>query len=83
MQYLVLIPLINVGIWIIVALVSAFMNAGKGYKYKGPPLDIDTYMPDGEKYKDVKVEHEPNPTIAEQFDGRLTNVFKNPLEGIL
>lgn len=28
-------------------------------------------------------EQPQNPTIAEQFDGRLTNVFKNPLEGIL
>ena len=24
-----------------------------------------------------------NPTIAEQFDSRITNVFKNPMEGIL
>lgn len=23
------------------------------------------------------------PTIAEQFDGRLTNIFRNPCEGIL
>ena len=82
MQWLVLIPLINVGIWVIVVIVSSFVHEDKN-TYKGPPLNIDTYMPDGEKYKDVKVEHEPNPTIAEQFDGRLTNVFKNPLEGIL
>lgn len=24
-----------------------------------------------------------NPTIAEQLDSRITNVFKNPMEGIL
>lgn len=24
-----------------------------------------------------------NPTIAEQYDTRITNVFKNPMEGIL
>lgn len=82
MQWLVLIPLINVGIWLIVALVSMCVN-DKGNKYKGPPLNIDTYMPDGEQYKYNKVEHEPNPTIAEQFDGRLTNVLRNPMEGIL
>lgn len=28
-------------------------------------------------------EHPQNPTIAEQFDGRLTNIVRNPLEGIL
>lgn len=82
MQYLVLVPVINVLIWVIVAIVSSFARGDKN-TYEGPPLNIDTYMPDGEKYKDVKVEHEPNPTIAEQFDGRLTNIVRNPLEGIL
>ena len=36
---------------------------------------------------DINVKQDPppvqNPTIAEQFDGRLTNILKNPLEGIL
>ena len=36
---------------------------------------------------DVHVKQDPPqtvyPTIAEQFDGRLTNIVRNPLEGIL
>lgn len=82
MHWLVLIPLINVGIWILVAAISVIVREGRN-TYSGPHLDIDTYMPDGEAYKDKKVEHDPNPTIAEQFDGRLTNVVRNPFEGIL
>lgn len=82
MQWLVIVPLINIGVWLIVGLVALFRSSD--HSYKGPPLDIDTYMPDGEQYKNVcQTTKEPNPTIAEQFDGRLTNIFRNPWEGIL
>lgn len=45
---------------------------------------VDIHLPDGEEYKDkVGTPERDRPSIAEQFDGRLTNIFKNPWEGIL
>lgn len=50
-----------------------------------PPSNSDVHI-------DVHVQTPPSqqtppkeewPTIAEQFDGRLTNIFRNPWEGIL
>lgn len=40
-------------------------------------------MPDGEEYKFHKQPQTEYPDIADQLDGRLTNVFKNPMKGIL
>lgn len=52
--------------------------------YGGSSMSINTHLPDGEEYKDkVGTPQGDNPTIAEQFDSRITNVFKNPMEGIL
>ena len=84
MRWLVLVPLINIGIWLIVAIVYLFKSDKNSYK--GLPLDIDTYMPDGEQYKDkvgTPRDADYRPDIADQLDGRLTNVLKNPMKGIL
>lgn len=46
-----------------------------------PPSNPRT---DAEVHVDVHVHEQPKwPSIAEQFDGRLTNIVKDPLEGIL
>ena len=61
---------------IIIALMAA-----SGGNYTPPST------PQQDVHIDVHVKQDPplpqNPTIAEQFDGRLTNVVRNPLEGIL
>lgn len=54
----------------VVALISVF----KGQDASAPRPD-DSY-----KYNQERTDY---PGIAEQFDGRLTNVFRNPFEGIL
>jgi hypothetical protein len=46
-------------------------------------MDHWTPMPDGEEYKFHKQPQTEYPDIADQLDGRLTNVFKNPMKGIL
>jgi len=46
----------------------------------------DVSTPPAPTKQDVHVhvhQQEQWPTIAEQFDGRLTNIVKNPFEGIL
>lgn len=79
MHWLVIVPIINVGIWLICALVSIFTSSSHGSSH-----GVEVHMPDGEEYKNThQTPREPNPTIAEQFDGRLTNIVRNPWEGIL
>ena len=79
MILIVMFPVISIGIAVIGLIASAF----KKPRYSGGAC-IDVKMPDGEEYKDkVGTPDRGNPSIAQQFDGRLTNVFKNPMEGIL
>lgn len=64
----------------VLRVIIALMAASGGHY--NPPS-----MPQQDVHIDVHVKQDPplpqNPTIAEQFDGRLTNVVRNPLEGIL
>lgn len=54
------------------------------YPISGSGKSNDIHLPDGEEYKDkVGTPERDRPSIAEQFDSRITNVFKNPMEGIL
>lgn len=80
MQWLVLVPIINIGIFILACVISACV---KGSSRKGgditPRLTPDDAPTPVETYT---MQHE-NPELADQFDGRLTNVFKNPMKGIL
>lgn len=78
MMFLTLAPVISLGVAIVAMVIAAFATGEYSTSHS-----IDIKMPDGEEYKRDKVEHEPNPTIAEQFDGRLTNIVRNPWEGIL
>lgn len=81
MIFLVILPVISMFIWIIGAIIGACKMIDGKY---GDNVSINTKMPDGEEYKDkVGTPDRDHPSIAQQFDGRLTNVFKNPMEGIL
>ncbi|MBO5922660.1 MAG: hypothetical protein J6Q48_09790 [Bacteroidaceae bacterium] len=70
-----------VGIPVIAIIIGA---CTQNKSYGSGPMSINTHLPDGEEYKDkVGTPQGDNPSIAEQFDGRITNVFRNPWEGIL
>lgn len=62
---------------VVIGLIVAMCSDGK----------IDAKPRQPEVHVDVHVQTPPQqtqyPTIAEQFDGRLTNVLRNPMEGIL
>lgn len=64
----------------VLRIILAFVSIGSGH-YTPPP------RPQQDVHVDVHVKQVPPPpqypTIAEQFDGRLTNIVRNPLEGIL
>lgn len=63
----------------VLRVILALVSIGSGH-YTPPKPQQDVHV-------DVHVKQVPpppqNPTIAEQFDGRLTNIVRNPLEGIL
>lgn len=64
------------GVASIIMGICAFVLGTDTHYYQGPSTHY-------EEYKPRTPQQPPNPTIAEQFDGRLTNVFRNPMEGIL
>lgn len=67
-----------VGAYVISAL-AALISWVKGESRPTPStkVDVDVHVHQQEQ-------SQPQwPTIAEQLDGRLTNIVKNPLEGIL
>lgn len=64
---------------VIAGLIGLFFVDGKKTHFEPRHTEAETKV-------EVHVHQETPtqyPTIAEQFDGRLTNVFRNPLEGIL
>ena len=77
LTFLVLVPVINIVAIVIGAIISAFSHSTTSHSV---PFNE---MPDGEKYANLPKRQEEWPSLAEQMDGRLTNVFKNPYEGIL
>lgn len=82
MMFLIVAPIIS-AVLIIIGSIASICGVGKYNRgcYTGP---MDYKLPDGEEYKDkLGTPPSDNPTIAEQLDGRLTNVFKDPMEGIL
>lgn len=80
MMWLVLVPVINIVIIIIAVAISAVLRDSPGPSNTitprvtpdNPPTPVETYTTQRD-----------NPELADQFDGRLTNVFKNPMKGIL
>lgn len=77
MKLLLILPVINaVGILIVIVAVLCGRR-------KGGAEPIDLTMPDGKEYGQPGISSRDNPTIAQQYDTRITNIFKNPMEGIL
>ena len=74
---------LTVGAPILIAIIGSLFQKDS-YHISGAGTPTNVHLPDGEEYKDkVGTPQQNNPTIAEQFDGRITNVFRNPWEGIL
>lgn len=77
MMFLALAPVIGLGLTLIILVIMSFVSES-GTTHSTMHIE----MPEG-KPENTVTPKEPNPTIAEQFDGRLTNIVRNPLEGIL
>lgn len=78
MKFLLIFPIIY-AIGILVVIVAVLYSK----RSTGNSAPIDCSLPDGKEYGQPGISNRDNPTIAEQFDSRITNVFKNPAEGIL
>lgn len=77
MMLLTVAPIVGLGLVLIVMAIISFASS-EGTE----ATHVELQLPEGTP-KDVPQTKEPNPTIAEQFDGRLTNILRNPMEGIL
>ena len=81
MIVLLIVMVISGGVLSVIAGIATLIANSSKTDYKPPVL---TPVTEVHQHVDVHVQEQPKwPTIAEQFDGRLTNVFKNPLECIL
>lgn len=79
MELLVWVPVISIVLTIVIAAIYSAINSSgprepvhMNLTPDDPPTPVETFT----------TQHD-NPDIADQFDGRLTNVFKNPMKGIL
>lgn len=79
MQWIVIVPVINIVIFIVVCLISAMKHGDKRYTSYTPTMTPDNPPTPVETYTMQHV----HPDIADQFDGRLTNIVKNPMKGTL
>jgi hypothetical protein len=65
-------------IYIVVMIIGTIVSAGSKH-YETPDLSLK----DGKEYEHVHHPKPEYPEISEQLDDRLTNIVKNPFEGIL
>lgn len=63
------------GICAIAGTIASWVKGNGEVRPQAPTQQVEVHV--------HQYEQPQNPTIAEQFDGRLTNILKNPLEGIL
>lgn len=76
MILLVIAPVLMIVAWLIGIIVS-LGDSSKGRDIQYPK------MPDGEEYKNIRYPKTDYPDISDQLDDRLTNIVRNPFDGIL
>ena len=80
--FLTIAPIISIALGLIIGLIVSVRRNETHQSGAGASMDV--HLPDGEEYKNkLGTPERDNPTIAEQLDGRLTNLFPNQWEGIL
>ena len=77
-MFLVAVPVINIVIIAICCIISAAKRGNKR-----PTSYVPTVTPDDPPRPVETIQKQEYPDIADQFDGRLTNIVKNPMKGIL
>jgi hypothetical protein len=76
--FLVAVPVINIVIIAICCVVSAAKHEDRR-----PTSYTPTVVPEDPPRPVETIQKQEYPDIADQFDGRLTNIVKNPMKGIL
>lgn len=77
-KFLMVVMIVNI-VGVIIAILVACLSDSPGTG-AGIQMDIASDTPKVLENTEPPVEHTD---IADQLDGRLTNVFKNPMKGIL
>lgn len=78
LMFLLVAPVINVAIIMICCIVSAITHKNKRYTSYTP-----TVTPEDPPRPVEVIQKQEYPDIADQFDGRLTNIVRNPMKDIL
>ena len=78
LMFLLVVPVITVAIIMISCIVSAIMHKNKRYTSYTPAV-----IPEDPPRPVEVIRKQEYPDIADQFDGRLTNIVRNPMKGIL
>jgi len=66
-------------LYIVAIVIGTIVSAGS---HAGDP-NVDFHLPDGKEYENIMHPKPDYPDISDQLDDRLTNIVKNPFEGIL
>lgn len=82
LMFLLVVPVINVAIIMICCIVSAVTHKNKRYTSYTPAVTPAVTPEDPPRPVEV-IQKQEYPDIADQFDGRLTNIVRNPMKGIL
>ena len=82
LMFLLVVPVINVAIIMICCIVSAMTHKNKRYTSYTSTV-MPTVTPEDPPRPVEVIQKQEYPDIADQFDGRLTNIVRNPMKGIL
>lgn len=79
MELLVWVPIINIVLTIVVAAIYSAINGSGPHE----PVHMNLTPDDPPRPVETLPQQREYPDLADQLDGRLTNVFKDPMKGIL
>lgn len=82
LMFLLIVPVINAVIIMVCCIVSAMTHKNKRYTSYTPTV-MPTVTPEDLPRPVEVIRKQEYPDIADQFDGRLTNIVRNPMKGIL
>lgn len=79
-MFLLICPFLGPVVYLLAAIITCLVK-GDGYKPSSHKEHVDASIPEVSKSQEEG--YVDKRTLAEKFDGRLTNIFKNPFDGIL
>lgn len=79
-MFLLICPFLSLAVYLLAAIIACFIK-DDDHKPSSHMEHVDASIPEVPKSQEEG--YVDKRTLAEKFDGRLTNIFKNPFDGIL